>query len=184
LGYAATVQERIEAELEDLRAAVDELHAGVSQFGAGLRERDAVLGQLTERLQALEQVVAKRPRPAGAREVLAAMDLLPALDPLAQRLREAQRRLSALETGRPEARRIDAPREPPRRPAPADRSTGRPGWQQLQRGLVQAEVHDLLGEPVRVEATPKFVFWHYGPEVYVVFEQSTGRVDGWLGVSP
>jgi hypothetical protein len=147
---------------------VEALHAAVSQLGAGLRERDAVLGRLTGRLQALEQEVAKHPRPAGRREVLAAMDPLPALDGLAQRLREVERRLMALETGRPDA----------------GRRTGRPGGPQLQRGLTQAEVRDLLGEPVRVEATRQFVFWYYAPDAYVVFEQGTGRVDGWLGVSP
>ena len=97
------------AELEDLRAAVDQLHAAVSQLGADLRERDAVLGQLTERLQALEQDIAQRPRPAGQRAVLAAMDPLPALNDLVQRLRAVERRLTALETGRPEARRKGGP---------------------------------------------------------------------------
>ena len=172
------------AELEDLRAAVEQLHTAVSQLGAGLRERDAVLGQLTARLQALEQEVAKHPRPAGRREVLAAMDPLPALDSLTQRLREVERRLTALETGRPEANRVDAPREPTRQPAPAGRSPARPGGPRLQPGLTQAEVRDLLGEPVRVEATPQFVFWYYEHEAYVVFEQGTGRVHGWVGMSP
>jgi hypothetical protein len=172
------------AEMEDLRAAVEQLHAAVSQLGAGLRERDAVLGQLTARLQALEQDVAKHPRPAGRRAVLAAMDPLPALDGLAQRLQEVEHRLTTLETGRPEANRVEAPREPTRRPAPADRATARQGGPRLQPGLTQAEVRGLLGEPVRVEATPQFVFWYYGSEAYVVFEQGTGRVYGWLGVSP
>jgi hypothetical protein len=172
------------AEMEDLRAAVEQLHAAVSQLGAGLRERDTLLGQLTARLQALEQDVAKHPRPAGRREVLAAMDPLPALDSLAQRLREVERRLTAMETRSPEASRVDVPREPTRQPAPAGRATARPGGPRLQPGLTQAEVRDLLGEPVRVEATPRFVFWYYEHEAYVVFEQGTGRVDGWLGVSP
>jgi hypothetical protein len=49
--------------------------------------------------------------------------------------------------------------------------------------MSQTEVRNLLGEPVSVEDTSKFVFWHYGPEKYVVFEQATGRVHGWVGVS-
>jgi hypothetical protein len=162
---------------------VEELHAAVNQFGAGLRERDAVLGQLTARLQALEQEVAQHPRPAGRRAVLAAMDPLPALNGLAQRLQEVEHRLMALATGRPEAGRIDAPREPTRQPAPAGRSPARPGGPRLHPGLTQAEVRARLGAPVRVEATPQFVFWYYADEAYVVFEQGTGRVHGWVGVS-
>jgi hypothetical protein len=45
-------------------------------------------------------------------------------------------------------------------------------------------VRARLGAPVRVEATPQFVFWYYADEAYVVFEQGTGRVHGWVGVSP
>ena len=49
--------------------------------------------------------------------------------------------------------------------------------------MTQAEVRDLLGEPVSVEDTFDFVFWHYGAEDEVVFERGTGRVHGWLGFS-
>jgi hypothetical protein len=76
-----------------------------------------------------------------------------------------------------------APADGPREPVSQGRRTTpehRPG---LQLGMSQAEVRDLLGEPVSVEDTPTFVFWHYGPEQYVVFEQGTGRVHGWVGVS-
>jgi catechol 2,3-dioxygenase-like lactoylglutathione lyase family enzyme len=71
----------------------------------------------------------------------------------------------------------------PREPASAGRSTVREHRPGLQLGMSQTEVRDLLGAPVSVEATSKFVFWHYGPEQYVVFEQATGRVHGWVGVS-
>jgi hypothetical protein len=53
----------------------------------------------------------------------------------------------------------------------------------LQLSLSPTEVRDLLGEPVRVEDAPTFVFWHYGADAYVVFERGTARVYGWVGVS-
>jgi hypothetical protein len=76
-----------------------------------------------------------------------------------------------------------APADAPREPVPAGRSTARQHRPSLQLEMSQIEVRALLGEPVRVEATPAFVFWHYGPEAYVVFEQGTGRVYGWVGIS-
>jgi hypothetical protein len=76
-----------------------------------------------------------------------------------------------------------APADEPREPASAGRSTVREHRPGLHLGMSQTEVRHLLGAPVSVEATSKFVFWHYGPEQYVVFEQTTGRVHGWVGVS-
>jgi hypothetical protein len=79
--------------------------------------------------------------------------------------------------------RAPAPGDEPRESGTAGRRTtpeNRPG---LQLGMSQAQVRDLLGEPISVEDTPMFIFWHYGPEQYVVFEQGTGRVHGWVGVS-
>jgi len=72
---------------------------------------------------------------------------------------------------------------PPRVPGPSVRDTARQHRPRLQLGLSPTEVRDLLGEPVRVEDAPTFIFWHYGAEAYVVFERGTGRVYGWVGVS-
>jgi hypothetical protein len=76
-----------------------------------------------------------------------------------------------------------APADEPRHPAPADPRTALRSRPSLQLGMSQAEVRALLGEPLGVEDTPVFVFWNYGTEAYVVFDQVTGRVHGWLGVS-
>jgi hypothetical protein len=75
------------------------------------------------------------------------------------------------------------PADPPRAPVPASHNTTREHRPRLQVGMSPTEVRDLLGEPVRVEDTPTFVFWYYGTEAYVVFEQGTGRAYGWVGVS-
>jgi hypothetical protein len=80
----------------------------------------------------------------------------------------------------------DKPRQPGRPVAPVAQSPTHQRRPRLQLGMTQAEVRDLLGEPVTVEATPGFIFWHYGTEEHekdVVFEQGTGRVHGWLGFS-
>lgn len=75
------------------------------------------------------------------------------------------------------------PADGPDEPVSAGRRTTREHRPGLQLGMSQTEVRDLLGVPVSVEDTPKFVFWHYGPDQYVAFEQGTGRVHGWVGVS-
>jgi hypothetical protein len=75
-----------------------------------------------------------------------------------------------------------APADEPHEPVPSSR-TAQQHRPMLQLEMSQTEVRTLLGDPVRVEASPLFVFWHYGPEAYVVFDQSTGRVHGWVGVS-
>jgi hypothetical protein len=71
----------------------------------------------------------------------------------------------------------------PRQPVPADPRTALRSRPSLQFGMSQAEVRALLGEPLSIEATPVFLFWNYGTEAYVVFDQVTGRVHGWLGIS-
>jgi hypothetical protein len=107
----------------------------------------------------------------------------------------SQWRRAAAQQGGPapgrEAARQDGPEgpppdqgaPPPRAPGPAGRDTAREHRPRLQLGLSPTEVRDLLGEPVRVEDAPTFVFWHYGADAYVVFERGTGRVYGWVGVS-
>jgi hypothetical protein len=85
--------------------------------------------------------------------------------------------------GNSEARGVDEPRKQ----AAAGPSTVRQGRPRLQAGISQAEVHNLLGEPVSVDDTPDFVYWQYGTEKYtsyVYFDKDTGRLRGWLGFDP
>jgi hypothetical protein len=89
----------------------------------------------------------------------------------------------ARQMGATQASRADEPRAQAPPQAPVSSSTARQSRPRPQLGMTQAEVRGLLGEPVSVEDTPEFAFWHYGPETYVVFEQGTGRVYGWLGFS-
>jgi hypothetical protein len=95
--------------------------------------------------------------------------------------RTARQRVTVIRVGEPP--QAPAPADAPREPVSAGRHTTPESRHGLRLGMSQAEVRDLLGEPVSVEDTPTFVFWHYGPEQYVVFEQGTGRVHGWVGVS-
>lgn len=161
--------------LDSVRQEVAQLRAGLRQVEDGLWARDAVLIQLGERLQALEKDVPLLKGPSGPRRPVPAMDVLPAINQLAERLSAVERRLATPE---------GAPPEPGRPPAPAGSRSGRPGGHRLQVGMSPDAVRALLGTPVSIEDTPDFLFWHYGPEQSVVFGRDPERVQGWLGFSP
>jgi hypothetical protein len=161
--------------LDGVRQEVAQLRAGLRQVEDGLWARDAVLIQLGERLQALEKDVPLLKGPSGPRRPVPAMDVLPAINQLAERLSAVERRLATPE---------GAPPEPGRPPAPAGSRSGRPDGHRLQVGMSPDAVRALLGTPVSVEDTPDFLFWHYGPEQSVVFGRDPARVQGWLGFSP
>jgi len=164
----------VRQEVAQLRAETAQLRAGLRQVEDGLWARDAVLIQLGERLQALEKDVPLLKGPSGLRRPLPAMDVLPAINQLAERLSAVERRLATPE---------GMPLEPSRPPAPAG-SSSRPAGHRLRVGMSPDAVRALLGTPVSVEDTPDFLFWHYGPEQSVVFGRDTERVQGWLGFSP
>ena len=161
--------------LDGVRQEIAQLRAGLRQVEDGLWARDAVLIQLGERLQALEKDVPLLKGPSGPRRPVPAMDVLPAINQLAERLSAVEHRLATPE---------GAPPEPGRPPAPAGSRSGRPGGHRLQVGMSPDAVRALLGTPVSVEDTPDFLFWHYGPEQSVVFGRDPERVQGWLGFSP
>jgi hypothetical protein len=165
----------VRREVGQLRTEMAQLRAVLRQVEDGLWARDTAIVQLGERLQVLEKDVPILKRPAGPRGPLLAMDVLPAINRLAERLAAVERRLATLEGGPP---------EPSRPAAPAGSSSGRPGGHRLQVGMSQDAVRALLGAPVSIEETPDFLFWHYGPEQSVVFARGTGRVQGWLGFTP
>jgi hypothetical protein len=165
----------VRQEVGQLRAETEQLRAGLRRMEDGLWARDAVLTQLGERLQAVEKDVPILARPSGPRGPLLAMDVLPAINRLAERLSAVERRLATLE---------GTPGEPSRPLAPAGSSSGRPSGHRLQVGMSQDAVRALLGAPGSVEDTPGFLFWHYGPEQSVVFGRDTKRVQGWLGFAP
>jgi hypothetical protein len=162
-------------EVAQLRTETAQLRAVLRQVEDGFWARDAALVQLGERLQAVEKDVPILKRPSGPRGPLLAMDVLPAIHRLAERLSAVERRLAMPE---------GAPPEPSRPPAPAGSGRPRPGGHRLQVEMSPDEVRTLLGAPVSVEETPDFLFWHYGPEQSVVFRRDTERVQGWLGFTP
>jgi hypothetical protein len=161
--------------LDGVRQEIAQLRAGLRQVEDGLWARDAVLIQLGERLQAVEKDVPILKGPSGPRRPLPAMDVLPAINQLAERLSAVERRLATPE---------GVPREPSRPPAPAGSRSGQPGGHRLQVGMSPDAVRALLGTPGSVEDTPDFLFWHYGPEQSVVFGRDPERVQGWLGFAP
>ena len=110
----------VRQEVGQLRTETAQLRAVLRQVEDGLWARDATLVQLGERLQALEKDVPILKRPSGPRGPLLAMDVLPAINRLAERLYAVERRLATLE---------GAPPEPSRPPAAAiDRAGTRSRW--------------------------------------------------------
>jgi hypothetical protein len=168
-------RDSVRQEVAQLRAEMAQLRDGLRRVEDGLWARDAVLVQLGERLQALEKDVPLLKGPSGPRRLLPAMDVLPAINQLAERLSAVERRL---------ATPAGAPPEPSRPPAPAGGRSGRPGGHRLQVGMSPDAVRALLGAPLSIEDTPDFLFWHYGPEQSVVFGRDPERVQGWLGFTP
>ena len=82
---------------------------------------------------------------------------------------QLERRVSALE-----AERADPPENTG---AAGDaRELGR--WRQLQRGMREADVEELLGAPDSVDASPYDVTWNYGFFGYVRFDERS-RVEAW-----
>jgi hypothetical protein len=165
----------VRQEVGQLQTEMAQLRAGLRRVEDGLWARDAVLVQLGERLQALEKDMSTLKRPSGPRGPLLAMDVLPAINRLAERLSAVERRLATLEGTPPEGSRP---------PAPAGSSSGRPSRHRLQVGMTQDAVRALLGAPGSIEEAADVLFWHYGPDQSVVFARDTGRVQGWLGFSP
>jgi hypothetical protein len=51
-------------------------------------------------------------------------------------------------------------------------------WRSLKRGMTEADVRRLLGEPHKVNATARFTAWQYQPGADVVFDRD-GRVGAW-----
>jgi hypothetical protein len=165
----------VRQEVGQLRTETAQLRAVLRQVEDGLWARDATLVQLGERLEALEKDVPILKRPSGPRGPLLAMDVLPAINRLAERLYAVERRLATLE---------GAPPEPSRPPAPAGGGSDRPSGHPLKVGMSPDAVRALLGAPVSIEETPDFLFWHYGPEQFVVFRRDTERLQGWVGFAP
>lgn len=55
----------------------------------------------------------------------------------------------------------------------------------LSLGMTQEDVRRILGHPIDAERAGEYIFWYYSHlknNAYVVFEQSNGRVSGWLGL--
>src|SRR5262245_43801809 len=51
-------------------------------------------------------------------------------------------------------------------------------WRSLKRGMTEADVRSLLGEPYKVQATGRFTVWTYEPSGEVLFSPE-GRVGAW-----
>lgn len=87
---------------------------------------------------------------------------------LDDRVRELERRVEQLEK---QGSTRSAAVEPSRTP-------GRSGWRSLQRGMTQADVRSIVGEPDSVDVFPSFSFWSYRNGGKIQFGRES-RVEGW-----
>jgi hypothetical protein len=97
---------------------------------------------------------------------------------LDDRVRELERRVEQLE---------QQVGKQPAAAAGANRSTGRSGgsrqlenWRSLRRGMSEADVRSILGEPHKVNVMSSMGVWYYDPPVggNVHFDGG-GKVEGW-----
>jgi hypothetical protein len=64
---------------------------------------------------------------------------------------------------------------------PARAPSSKANWRQLQKGMAQGEVEQLLGEPTKIEVYQSFTVWHYGSPGggTVQFDGDTRTVESW-----
>jgi SmpA / OmlA family len=157
---------------------------GCAEYG-GLRSdqntQNEALVALTERVDELRRRLAADERAAKQ----AQQELKQAVETLLKKALEIESRLSNLESGQVESKKLEkaAKRTPQQSPEPSNAS--KQDQKQLRLGMTQEEVQRLFGDPISTESSGNYIFWQYSPESnqkYVVFEKASGRVSGWLGL--
>ena len=164
-------------------ADLREFRTDLSHVRADLHATTKGLSQLSARMDALErrQVEAESAVRHTHQDLSQAMEALSkALSPKGPQITRDARKSPSPKPAKPEgqARELSAGG-----PEAASRGgTSRPGPRQLRLGMTQDELRRRLGEPLRIEPTGAYVFWHYSPisnRYYVIFENLSGQVSGW-----
>jgi hypothetical protein len=91
------------------------------------------------------------------------------LQKLEETIRVLERRVASLE-GQLQGRK-----------APLGVPSGKANWRQLQKGMSEGDVEQLLGSPSKVDVYGSFTVWHYGyPSGGAVhFDGDTRTVESW-----
>jgi outer membrane murein-binding lipoprotein Lpp len=110
---------------------------------------------------------------------------------LEKQVQELKLRLSRLESARagtstPQQQAVLAPSRETARTAERPVQQAAPSslppelaakWRKLEKGISQADVRGILGEPVKVQANTAFTYWDYPNRGTVTFHQ--GRLNAW-----
>jgi SmpA/OmlA family protein len=155
--------------------------AEMDRFRSDRNTQDAALVALTERVNELKHRLAVNER--ASKQTY--QELKQAIETLLKKALETENRLSNLESGRVETKKIEKTAKPAlKQPMETSRAV-KQDQKQLRLGMTQEEVRHLFGEPISIESSGDYIFWQYAQESnqkYVVFEKANGRVSGWLGL--
>jgi SmpA / OmlA family len=157
---------------------------GCAEYG-GLRSdqhtQNETLAALTERVDELRRRLAGDERVSKQTQ----QELKQAVETLLKKAFETESRLSNLESGQVEPKKLEKPvKRAPQKPSETSNAS-KQDQKQLRLGMTQEEVQRLFGDPVSTESSGEHIFWQYSQESnqrYVVFEKASGRVSGWLGM--
>ena len=112
-------------------------------------------------------------------------ELKQAVETLLKKALETESRLSSLESGQIEQKKLEKPDRRILQQAPETSKASGQNQKQLRLGMTQEEVRRLLGDPMSIDSSGDHIFWQYSQESnqkYVVFEKGSGHVSGWLGL--
>ncbi len=155
--------------------------AEFDRFRSNRNTQDAALVALTERVDELKRRLAADERASKQTQ----QELKQAIETLLKKSLETESRLSNLESGRVETKKVDkTAKRALNQPLETSKAV-KQDQKQLRLGMTQEEVRRLFGEPISIESSGDYIFWQYSQESnqkYVVFEKANGRVSGWLGL--
>jgi TolA-binding protein len=146
--------------------------------------QSAALTTLAARIDAVERRLHADAHATGQLR----QELKEAIEVLLKKALETDNRLASLEsalTALAAAKRSEKAAPPAKRQVSAVNGAAEPRAPRISLGMTQEEVRRILGNPVNAERAGEHIFWYYSHlknEEYVVFEQSNGRVSGWLGL--
>ncbi len=156
---------------------------GCAEYGGFRSDRNTqneALAALTERVDELRRRLAADEKASKQTQ----QELKQAVETLLKKALEAESRLSNLESGRVEPKKLEKTAKRTLQQPPETSKASKQDQKQLRLGMTQEEVRRLLGDPISTENSVDHIFWQYSQESnqkYVVFEKANGRVSGWLG---
>jgi hypothetical protein len=165
-------------------AGQEAFRSEVTRVSTDQSSQNAALATLAERLDGVER---RLNADAQATEQFR-QELKVAVQVLLKKALVTDNRLASLEsalTALTAAKPSEKAALPAKRRESAVNGVAEPRAPRLSLGMTQEDVRRILGDPVNAERAGEYIFWYYSRlknQEYVVFEQSNGRVSGWLGL--